>query len=110
MYTEAQFFKILADPTRLRLAVMLSIMGEMCVCELVEALGEPQYKVSRHLGIMRSENLVKARRDGTWMHYSLRKPSNELEKCLLDCFRDCLKAHPTIRSDLKRLRKAECVR
>lgn len=108
MDSEAQFFKVLADPTRLRLAILLAIKGEVCVCELAGALDEPQYKVSRHLGIMRSNGLVEVRRNGTWMYYRLRDPAGELERCLFDCFRDCLKTHTAVRSDLKRLEKVTC--
>ena len=64
MQAEAAFFKVLADPTRLRLAVLLSIEGETCVCSLAEALQTPQYTISRHLGIMRSAGMVEARRQG----------------------------------------------
>lgn len=108
MNKEAKLFKALADPTRLRLAVMLAIKGEMCVCELVEALAEPQYKISRHLGVMRADNLVTVRRQGTWMMYQLAEPASELETCLFDCFRDCLNKHPDIKADLKRFKQASC--
>jgi ArsR family transcriptional regulator len=104
MDTEAQLFKVLADSTRLRLAVVLAIKGELCVCELVEALDEPQYKVSRHLGIMKAEKLVEGRREGAWMYYRLCDPTNELERCLFECFRECLVKHETARADLKRLK------
>jgi ArsR family transcriptional regulator len=60
----------LADPVRLRLLRMLR-HRELCVCELVEALGMPQYAVSRHLRKLRAVGLVTARRDGRWMHYRL---------------------------------------
>ena len=108
MENEAAFFKVLSDPTRLRLAVLLSIQGETCVCELVEALGAPQYTISRHLGIMRSAGLVEARREGTWIHYKLSKARNRLEECLQECFRDCLGDHKTVKKDMKRLSKASC--
>jgi ArsR family transcriptional regulator len=108
MENEAAFFKVLADPTRLRLAVLLSIQGKTCVCELVEALDVPQYTVSRHLGIMRSAGLVEARREGTWMYYTLSKARNRLEECLQECFRDCLADHKTVKKDMKRLSKATC--
>ncbi|MHC4194373.1 MAG: ArsR family transcriptional regulator, partial [Planctomycetota bacterium] len=51
MENEAAVFKVLADPTRLRLMVLLSIQGETCVCKLAEALNAPDFKISRHLGI-----------------------------------------------------------
>ena len=64
-------FRLLSDPTRLRMTVLLAAAGELCVCELTCALGESQPKVSRHLALMREEGLVAARREGTWMHYRL---------------------------------------
>ena len=108
MENEAAFFKVLSDPTRLRLAVLLSIQGEACVCGLAEALDAPEYKISRHLGIMRSTGVVKARREGTWMFYKLSNARNRLEECLQECFRDCLADHKTVKTDLKRLSKATC--
>ena len=58
----------LADPVRLRI---LRLVGqrELCVCELVDALRIPQYRVSRHLTALRRLGLVAARREGRWMHY-----------------------------------------
>lgn len=60
----------LTDATRLRL-VRLLLRRELCVCELVDALRMPQYKVSRHLRTLRAAGLVEARRDGRWMHYRI---------------------------------------
>ena len=108
MKNEAAFFKVLADPTRLRLAVLLSIQGETCVCNLAEALGVREYSISRHLGIMRSAGVVKTRREGIWMYYKLSKARSRLEECLQDCFRECLAENPTVKADLKRLSKATC--
>jgi len=108
MKDEAGFFKALAEPTRLRLAVLLSLRGETCVCMLAQALAEPEFKVSRHLGIMRSSGMVQARRNGAWMYYSLTKPRSAFEKNLQDCLHKCFAGHPTVEADLKRLSKAAC--
>src|SRR5512143_2856677 len=89
---EAALLKVLADPTRLRLAVALSRNGETCVCTLAGGLAEPEYKISRHLAVMRSAGLVEVRRAGTWMHYQLVRPRNHMEKCLWRCFHDHLAA------------------
>ena len=59
----------MADPVRLRILRLLE--RELCVCELVDALGMPQYRVSRHLGALRKARIVTARRRGRWMHYRL---------------------------------------
>jgi ArsR family transcriptional regulator len=66
-----QLLAALADPTRLRLVRLLLHQEELCVCELVDALGMPQYKVSRHLRRLRAIGLVEARRQGRWMHYRI---------------------------------------
>ncbi len=110
MQEETSLFKVLADPTRLRLAVLLAIKGEICVCMLAEALGEPNFKISRHLGIMRSAGMVEARREGQWMYYRLAQPRHRLEKCLQECFRDCLADHKTVKADGKRLEQATCAK
>jgi ArsR family transcriptional regulator len=60
----------LADPTRLRL-LRLIYRQELCVCELMEAVRLPQYKVSRHLLELRRIGLAEARRSGRWMHYRI---------------------------------------
>jgi len=103
MDEEAQLFKALSDPTRLRLTILLAIHGETCVCHLAEALREPDYKISRHLGILRMSGLVEARRKGAWMHYRLVEGRNDLERCLQECFRVCLHEHPAVREDLEHL-------
>lgn len=108
MDKEAAYFKILSDATRLRLAVLLAMQGETCVCHLSAALAEPEYKISRHLGIMRNGGIVQTRREGTWMYYQLSPAANDLEVCLRSCFRTCFASHPTTKADLKRLSKTAC--
>jgi len=65
------FFKTLGDATRLRLLVLLSREGELCVCELTHALGEIQPKISRHLALLREAGVVLDRRQGQWVYYRL---------------------------------------
>lgn len=108
MNNEAAFFKVLSDQTRLRLAVLLSLEGEACVCRLAEALDAPESRISRHLGIMRMNGMVEARREGTWVYYKLSKARNKLEECLQECFRDCLADHPSVEADMARLTVATC--
>ena len=66
----AGMFKALGDDTRLRIVRLLA-GRPLCVCQIVDALAEPQYKISRHLAILKHAGLVVDRRIGTWMHYSL---------------------------------------
>jgi ArsR family transcriptional regulator len=108
MRKEAALFRALSDPIRLRLAVLLAIHGEACVCHLAEAIGEPDFKVSRHLGVLRSAGMVEARREGTWMYYRLAASRSDLEGCLHGCFRECFADHPSVREDLGRFDGAAC--
>lgn len=66
----AEFFKVLNDPTRLKIinALMLS---EMCVCDICAVLGMSQPAVSHHLKVLRQSKLIKYRRDGKITYYSL---------------------------------------
>ncbi|MDU7840216.1 MAG: metalloregulator ArsR/SmtB family transcription factor [Pantoea sp.] len=69
--TPLQLFKYLSDETRLCLILLLREKGELCVCELVSTLREPQPKISRHLALLRESGLLIDRRDGKWIHYRL---------------------------------------
>ncbi len=64
-------FKALADPTRIRIMNLLLDGGERCVCEFVALLSLPQSLVSRHLTVLKTAGLVRARREGQWMYYTL---------------------------------------
>lgn len=79
----AEVFQALSDPTRLRLLNLIA-KGEICVCFLVEALREPQPKISRHLAYLKRTGMVDTRRDGKWMHYRLSEQLAERERTILD--------------------------
>lgn len=68
-------FMALADKTRLRLLNLMAA-DEVCVCFFTEVLGDSQPKISRHLAYLRNADLVEARRDGKWMHYSIKWPDD----------------------------------
>ena len=62
-------FRALSDSTRLRCLALLAREGELCVCELTQALNVPQPRVSRHLAQLRDCALVRDRRRGQWVFY-----------------------------------------
>ena len=102
-----QFFQALGDNTRLRL---LNLMGdqEVCVCYLVEILGAPQPKISRHLAYLRNAGIVSARREGKWMHYRIVMPAHHGAAQVLRQTFDWLKEDKAMQADRIRLRKACC--
>jgi len=73
----AQIYKALSEQMRLRMLMLLT-QGELCVCDLMAVLEEPQSKVSRHLAYLKHSGLIQSKRVGTWMHYFLRDPLEEL--------------------------------
>jgi ArsR family transcriptional regulator len=63
-------FKALAEPTRLRiLRLLLDARVELCVCELVDSLEEPQYNISKHVNVLKAAGLLESRKDGRWVYY-----------------------------------------
>jgi ArsR family transcriptional regulator, arsenate/arsenite/antimonite-responsive transcriptional repressor len=65
------FYKALADETRLKSLLLIQLEGELCVCELMAALNESQPKVSRHLALLKQDNILLDRRQGQWIYYRL---------------------------------------
>lgn len=63
-------FKALSDETRLRIIKLLE-QGELCVCDITAALDMVQPKVSFHLSALKEAGLIKDRKQGKWIHYSL---------------------------------------
>ena len=67
----ADLFKLLGDPTRARLLHALLEAGELCVCDLAEAISVPESTVSHALRLLRTAGIVRNRRDGRMIYYSL---------------------------------------
>lgn len=66
----AEFFGVLADPTRLRLISLLSV-SESCVCDLAENLTVSESAVSHQLRALRNARLVRYRKSGRQVFYRL---------------------------------------
>jgi ArsR family transcriptional regulator len=66
----ARWFHALSDETRLRIVDRLSD-GEKCVCDLTDLLEAAQSRLSFHLKTLKDAGILKDRRDGRWVYYSL---------------------------------------
>lgn len=97
-----QLFKALADETRLRILNLLC-RQEICVCQIVKALGLGQSKVSRHLAHLRNAGLVNDRREGLWMYYSLAQPSGRLHEQVIKWLKQAEEEVPMGTTDLEAL-------
>ena len=100
-----KLFRALGDETRLRIVALLA-HGELCVCHVEKALELSQPNVSRQLGILRAAGVVDARREGSWMYYSLAPQEHEAVKVVLDKLVALFGAARAIRTDHAKLRKS----
>ena len=97
-----QTAKAFADPSRVRILVALR-QGELCVCELCDALAITQSTLSTHLQVTRKAGLVSARKQGKWMYYTLAPQAEGLVHSLFQFFAKSLRADATLRRDAKNL-------
>jgi len=70
MESLAELFKVLADQTRVKIVYILS-KEELCVCDIAVILGSTTSNVSHHLRVLRTAHLVKFRREGKQVYYTL---------------------------------------
>ena len=70
LYDLADFFKVFADSTRIKILYVL-LCSEMCVCDLAQILNMTQSAISHQLKVLKQARLVKSRRAGKSIIYSL---------------------------------------
>ncbi len=70
LYDLAELFKVFGDSTRIRILYVL-FEAEVCVCDLAQVLNMTQSAISHQLKILKQSKLVKSRRDGKSVFYSL---------------------------------------
>ena len=73
LMTPIVFYKCLSEDTRLKCLLLITLKGELCVCDLVSALKLSQPKVSRHLAELRKCGVLTDNRRGKWVFYQLNK-------------------------------------
>jgi DNA-binding transcriptional ArsR family regulator len=76
---------------------------ELCVCEIEDALQEPQYKISRHLAVLKNAGLVRDRREGQWMHYEIAPDLSDSWRGVLDALRQVWDDNDAVQTALQRL-------
>ena len=70
LYDLADFFKVFGDTTRIKILYVLRV-SEMCVCDIADSLSMTQSAISHQLRVLKQMDLVKNRREGKTMYYSL---------------------------------------
>ncbi|MEO0100895.1 MAG: metalloregulator ArsR/SmtB family transcription factor [candidate division WOR-3 bacterium] len=78
-------FKVLGEETRLRILwILKKAERELCVCEIMKVLKKSQPHISRHLRELKICGLVKERKEGRWVFYSLNPKVNQFYHSLLE--------------------------
>ena len=70
LFNLAEFFKVFGDTTRIRILYAL-FQSEMCVCDIAHLLGMTQSAISHQLRVLKGANLVRYRKEGRVVYYSL---------------------------------------
>ena len=98
--------KAISDETRLRMMNIL-LERECCVCEVMQALNISETRASRNLNILQESGFLKARRDGTWVMYSIdRETPNEYAASLVKLLKASRVSSDVLYEDRKRFKKA----
>jgi ArsR family transcriptional regulator, lead/cadmium/zinc/bismuth-responsive transcriptional repressor len=87
-----ELFRLIGEPTRVRLLYALVESGEMCVCDLAAVVDAPETSVSHALRLLRMAGIVRTRRDGRMIYYSL---TDAHVRLLLDVTAEHLQHTPT---------------
>jgi len=73
----AEILKLLAQEYRLEILCVLQ-GGEHCACQIIKHLDLPQNLVSHHLNKLKKAELIKGRKEGVWIHYSLTEKGKKI--------------------------------
>ena len=100
-----ELFQALSDQTRLRIARLLAdSKEEACLCEIADSLDEPEYKLSRHLKILRHSGLLSATKEGRWVYHQIISDNPFLD-LLYNAIRTLPDSNKIFAGDLKRFKK-----
>ena len=97
-----QLGQAIADPTRVRILAAL-LKSELCVCELVDALEISQSTLSSHLQVLRQTGMVRTRKEGRWIYYSLEKRKAALMNALFSLIQKDVGPDPGLVRDAQRI-------
>ena len=90
---EHKIFKAMSEPMRLRILALLT-QRELCVCDIVTVLNQPQSTISRHLARLKAAGMVDDRREGLWVHYRLMTEESPLFASLKSILGDMTQKEP----------------
>jgi ArsR family transcriptional regulator len=77
-------FKALSDKTRMKILwLLIMAKTKLCVCEIMDSLEESHCNISRHLKILKIAGLVKEKKDGRWVYFSLPETNSPFQELIM---------------------------
>jgi ArsR family transcriptional regulator, arsenate/arsenite/antimonite-responsive transcriptional repressor len=101
-----QIYRALSEEMRLRILMLLT-QGELCVCDIMAVLDEPQSKVSRHLAYLKHSGFIQGKRVGTWMHYFLKDSLDALASAHLEFLKKEMPRFGWAKADAQKMREVQ---
>lgn len=98
----AKTLKLLSDPARLRILMLLS-RKELCVCQIMGILGISQPLVSRNLNLLSSAGFLSERKEGKLVFYSMNRTMDDVTERLVALLKDALRSDRMLATDLESL-------
>lgn len=102
---QTQIFSVLSNQIRLRCLYLLATNGEACVCDVVDTLRITQPSASKALSSLKAAGLVRDRREGNWIYYSLRSDAPDWIKTIVSTTISELGDSKTCVADEKRYKR-----
>jgi ArsR family transcriptional regulator len=99
--TPEQFFAALSHPLRLRVALLLCQVKEICVCELTDIFSVSQPVLSKQLAQLKKAEIVSSTRKGTWIYYRINVQQPEWQIALLEQTTKGLSLSSPFNTDMK---------
>lgn len=96
--------KVFSEPKRVRVLAVLR-HGDLCVCELCDALELPQSTLSTHLQLLRQSGFVRTHQEGKWIYYGLAAAGRRQVEAFFSLFEDTLGADKRLRRDADRVQQ-----
>jgi DNA-binding transcriptional ArsR family regulator len=106
MNSIARTMKLLSDPGRLRILMVLT-RRELCVCQIMGVLGVSQPLVSRNLTLLKGAGLLDERKEGKLVFYSVKKGMAPIQRKIIGLLREALKSDRILAQDLRSLKDCE---
>jgi len=101
---EVKALKALGDETRLRIAYLLMKNGDLCVCEIEDALKMKQSSISKALKVLKEADVIQDNRKAQWKYYSLKNAADNPGFRIMRTLVEKIEKSGTAKQDIKNLK------